>query len=325
MFCGKCGKRLIDGNIFCTGCGAIIVREEATQEAAAPPVRAVAIAAPPPAATTTPAAAEFTPVYADETPAQPNAEPEPDDEQVKKNMQIHVAVFAAVALLLLLSMLVFNPMRVRYDVVRDGYGQILFNEYGQEITEARSGGGAFALFTRPAPYGVETTAPEHTQPGQEQTTTAPPQIDPTTPTNEQEVMENIQRGVTLNQAGQFAAAITFFNNALAADPNNLLALSHRGTSHFNLGNFHDAINDLTHANRIADGNEFSVLFWRGASYFNIGFHAEAVADLTGALALQPDNINALEFRGRAHEAMGNHAAAVADQAAANALRNVAMQ
>jgi Tfp pilus assembly protein PilF len=227
-------------------------------------------------------------------------------------------VFAAVAVLLVVSLLVFNPMRVRYDVLRDDFGLAVTNPLGQEMTVTQ-GAGPWGLFTQPVPpYADSTTPPQLTQPGEE---TTEPTGDTTPPPA---VSEEVARGVTLFNAGQFPAAVQIFNSALAVDPENFAALAHRGMANFRLNNFHDAITDLTAAHRQAPDNP-EVLVWRGASFYRIGFYAEAVADLTSAITINPANPTALEFRGSAHEAMGNHAAAIADQESAAALRGVAMQ
>ncbi|MCL2446654.1 MAG: tetratricopeptide repeat protein [Oscillospiraceae bacterium] len=321
MFCGKCGKRLTDGNIFCTGCGAIIVREEPA--AAQPPVKAVALAAPPVAAESPSTTAEFVPVYADETtPAEPELSPE-EAARVKKNLTVHAAVFAGVAALLVVSLLVFNPMRVRYEVLRDGYGQAMTNPLGQEITVTQGAASPWGVFTQPAPYRPDSTTPtDFTQPGQDYPN-GPSGNEPDV-TQQPDVGPELSQGIALFNAQQFPQAVQRFNAVLATDPENFAALAHRGMANFNLNNFHDAITDLTAAHRQSPDNA-EVLVWRGASFFSIGFHAEAVSDLTAALQTNPANPTALEFRGRAFEAMGNHAAAVADAESAAALRGVAMQ
>ncbi|MCL2195019.1 MAG: tetratricopeptide repeat protein [Oscillospiraceae bacterium] len=312
MFCGKCGKRLVDGNIFCTGCGAMIVKEETAATPA--PVKAVAVAAP------VAASAEAAPAPVEETPPEPELSPE-EIEQTKKNMKIHAGVFGAVALLLLISLLVFNPTRVRYEVQLDGYGRAMTNFFGQEMTVTQAAAGPWGLFTQPVPYVREPAVPvPPTMPGGEEYTTVPPQGDVPPPVAGPEV----QIGIAQFQAGQFAQAVQNFNTALAVDPENFGALAHRGMARFQLGYFHSAINDLTAAHRQSPDNG-QVLVWRGASFYRIGFYAEAVSDLTRSLELERDNITALEFRGRAHEAMGNHAAAAADNASADAIRATAMQ
>lgn len=318
MFCGKCGKRLIENNIFCTGCGALIVHEEPS--AAQPLVKAVAVAAPPVvAAPPNAAAGEFVPLYADETaPDEPEIPPE-QIEQMKKNMTVHAAVFAAVAALLVVSLLLFNPTRLRYDVLRDEHGLVVTNPFGQDVTVTQ-GAGPWGLFTQPVSPDAGNLPPAApTQPNEDQTTTTD-DANVTSP----DVSEEVLRGIALFNARQFPAAMQLFNSVLAVDPENFNALAHRGMAHFELNNFHDAIADLTAAHRLTSDNP-QVLVWRGASFFNIGFYAEAVADLTAAITINPANPIALEFRGRAFEAMGNHAAAIADQESAAALLGVAAQ
>jgi len=240
-------------------------------------------------------------------------------------MMVHVSAFAAVAVLLVVSLLVFNPLQLagRYEVITDEHGQAMVDEHGQPAT-TMLGAGPWALFTRPAPYGPDSTMPAQFQPQQPEDPNQPQQ--PEDPINQpppSTVGEDVQRGIILYNAGQFQAAITQFTQALSVEPDNLTALAHRGLSHFNMGSYHLAIADLTAALR--HSNDATLLVWRGASYHNIGFHTEAVADLTSALLTNPANPVALEYRAQAFEAMGNHAAAAADTAAADALRGVAMQ
>jgi len=165
------------------------------------------------------------------------------------------------------------------------------------------------VFTTQAP----TTLPS-------ETLTPPPFEHHTPPTMPHTPDNDLDRGIALFNAGQYAAAIAQLEQAMRTEPDSITeAYIYRGLSFYNLESFHAAIGDFTNAHRRAP-NDADILALRGGSFYRAGWYPEAIDDLTRAIELDPSNADAFDYRARTYETMGEHARAITDRNVANALR-----
>jgi tetratricopeptide (TPR) repeat protein len=97
---------------------------------------------------------------------------------------------------------------------------------------------------------------------------------------------NTARGWELYRAGEFADALTMFDDSLAATREDYSAHLGRGRCHRLLGAYDEAIADFTHAHELRPGAA-RPLFERGAISILIGRYDESLADYEAAAVLDP--------------------------------------
>ena len=126
------------------------------------------------------------------------------------------------------------------------------------------------------------------------------------------------RGAANNHLGKYAEAIADYDQAITLDPKDAVAYSNRGAANNHLGKYAEAIADYDQA--IALDPKYAVSYYnRGNAYADLGKYAEAIADYTQAIALDPKNAAAYNNRGAANNHLGKYAEAIADYDQAIAL------
>jgi tetratricopeptide (TPR) repeat protein len=103
--------------------------------------------------------------------------------------------------------------------------------------------------------------------------------------------------------------IAYFDKALAIDPNNEVALTGKGQSLDNLGNYTQAIPYIDKALAI-DPNDKFALIGKGESYNGLGNYTQAIQYYDKALAIDPNIKEALTGKGDALSALGNNTLAI---------------
>ena len=98
-------------------------------------------------------------------------------------------------------------------------------------------------------------------------------------------------------------------------PNSVEAYYNRGNTKFDLGQYAAAISDYDEALRIKP-NDPEVYNNRAVAKSELGQYKAAISDFDAALRIKPDSANAYNGRGIAKNALGEYAAAIADYNAA---------
>ena len=127
----------------------------------------------------------------------------------------------------------------------------------------------------------------------------------------------VNLGATRLKLGRPADALAPLEQAVAADPGDADAWSHRGIALADLGRPEEAI--ASHGRALAiDAGRATDLFHRGLALNMLGRHPEALRDLAAVLALRPDDGEAwfrhgqtLQFLGRHPEALTSYGQALA--------------
>ena len=133
----------------------------------------------------------------------------------------------------------------------------------------------------------------------------------TTPTT---VAGFVARGSELMSLNRLDDAIADFNQAIALDPKNVLALSGRATAFGGKGDYAAAARDLDSASAI-DPKNLVLLRTRGLTAYRKGDYAAAIADFGAVLAVYPKDVFSLGNRARAEYATRDFDAALRDAAA----------
>ena len=131
-------------------------------------------------------------------------------------------------------------------------------------------------------------------------------------------------GVSHGDSGNYALALTAFNNAIALEPDIGDYYWFRGSAYHGLGQFVDAINDFDISISMNQGTSLVYIDYRsrGDSYYELGLYGLAIEDYTDAINLQPDYAYAYYSRSEAYRAMGNTDQADSDQLMACSLDTV---
>ncbi|MCL2495518.1 MAG: tetratricopeptide repeat protein [Oscillospiraceae bacterium] len=147
--------------------------------------------------------------------------------------------------------------------------------------------------TAPPAYSVTTTAPSPLAPGDDL---------------------YLAQGKAMYESGNYMQALLYLNQAIAANPRSGAAYTYRGLTNFSLGDRNqEVVSDVTQAIRyLGDSADLRTL--RGTASFLLGQYPEAIGDLTQAIELNPDGRQAYEYRARAYEATGRMDLAQADRA-----------
>jgi protein O-GlcNAc transferase len=126
-----------------------------------------------------------------------------------------------------------------------------------------------------------------------------------------------QLGMAHGQRGDFAAAIVFIEQAIAADASNAAAHGSLGNCLKSLGRHEAALASYDRALALQP-NDANILSNRGATLGDLKRHEEALESYDRALALDPHHVPALDNRGttlralqRLEEALASHDRALA--------------
>lgn len=119
------------------------------------------------------------------------------------------------------------------------------------------------------------------------------------------------RGTTHSELGQYEQAIDDFEKYIQLAPDSYLfdAYQRRGSAYANLGKYHQAIQDFNESVRL---NPKSAIVYeeRGIVYSNLGEHRIAIQEFETAIELDPFRTLSYISRGAAHVALGEHEAAI---------------
>ena len=125
-----------------------------------------------------------------------------------------------------------------------------------------------------------------------------------------------QRAVAQQALGQVDRALASYNEAIRLDPANPVPLVDRATALLrHKGQLADAIRDFTRALAISPNN-VDALMGRGDAYGRNGDFALALADLNRVIVMAPDNANAHVMRGLLNSRRGDSQSAATDYDAA---------
>lgn len=124
-------------------------------------------------------------------------------------------------------------------------------------------------------------------------------------------IEANNRGVALNNEGEYLKAIEILNKAIEIDPNLALAYNNRGWSYLELGQYEQAISDC---NKAIDLDPRLALAYsnRGLAYVKLSHYEQALADCNKAIDLNPNLALAYTNRGQAYIGLGKYDEAIAD-------------
>jgi tetratricopeptide (TPR) repeat protein len=134
-------------------------------------------------------------------------------------------------------------------------------------------------------------------------------------------MENGQqafdRGKQLLNDGQYEDAIQALDKAIQLDPGHAEAYSLRGTARSDLGDYQNALADLTKAIEMAkESNDQAVLselhYARALNHARSHGWKEAIVDFDAAVAISPNDPDYYNGRSRAHFFAGDTAASIKD-------------
>jgi len=172
--------------------------------------------------------------------------------------------------------------------------------------------GLWFFLPRPEPPPVEPP----TETGQALWTTAPPAYSVTTtaPSPLAQGDDLYLQGKAMYESGNYMQALLYLNQAIAANPRSGAAYTLRGLTNFSLGDRNqEVVLDVTQAIRFL-GDSADLRTLRGTASFMLGQYPEAIGDLTLAIELNPDGRQAYEYRAKAYEATGRMDLAQADRA-----------
>ncbi|WP_083528188.1 tetratricopeptide repeat protein [Hyphomicrobium sp. CS1BSMeth3] len=119
--------------------------------------------------------------------------------------------------------------------------------------------------------------------------------------------------------GELVAALSDCDYAVALEPQNLAALSNRGSVYLLAGEPARALTDFNAAIALAPADP-DLHFNKGIAHGKLGMNEQAVADYTQAIQLRPNFAIAYHNRGYEHEVMSRPDDALADYRHALALR-----
>jgi len=150
---------------------------------------------------------------------------------------------------------------------------------------------------------VESSSPSPTQ---AQTT-----AEPLSPEEKQKVDTLLSQGNQKIADGEYEAAITTYNEALAIDQTNSEALGNRGLARSRLKDYQGALADYDQALTL-DDQAHGVYYNRGLLQTHLENYEKAVADFTQAIKYKPDYARAIGNRGFAYAELENYTAAIKD-------------
>jgi protein O-mannosyl-transferase len=117
--------------------------------------------------------------------------------------------------------------------------------------------------------------------------------------------------ITGRQVGYWKNSITLFDHTLKVTGPNWLIYNNRGTSHSNLGNYRQAIEDFTRAIQI--NPDYAESYYnRGRVQCYLGSYRQAIEDYTKAIEIKQSNADEYVGRGIAYKSIGDYQRAIDD-------------
>ncbi len=126
---------------------------------------------------------------------------------------------------------------------------------------------------------------------------------PSTFASYHQVQALFEKGFEALQNGEFAKAISFFDQVLEIDPNYVPALNNKGSALRILGMYEEAIIYFDKALEI-DPNYVNALSNKGVALYDLGKYEEAIVSYDKVLEIEPDNVKALNNKNKLLEIMG---------------------
>jgi tetratricopeptide (TPR) repeat protein len=122
---------------------------------------------------------------------------------------------------------------------------------------------------------------------------------------------SLDEGIALVEAGDWAGAVAFYDEIIAANPDMADAYVKRSIPYRLAGNLDQAFADVNQAISL-QSDLAEAYFERGIILASVGRLEEAVADFNQAILLQPDYADAYNHRGLVYAQAGNLSQALAD-------------
>jgi tetratricopeptide (TPR) repeat protein len=120
-----------------------------------------------------------------------------------------------------------------------------------------------------------------------------------------------KEGLALAESGKYRDAISFYNNAIDADPKNAAAYSVRGWAYYKIGDYSSALKDTNRALYLK--TDFpSALVNRSTTLWGMKQYDKALVDINRSIELKPDYSRAYQIRSLIHISMKNEVKAVED-------------
>jgi tetratricopeptide (TPR) repeat protein len=138
--------------------------------------------------------------------------------------------------------------------------------------------------------------------------TPPASATPTTPKTTEDFF---QRAAQRYGEGDYAGAISYFDQAIKLDPNSASAYINRGNARSALGDKQGALSDYSQAIKL-DPNSALAYTNRGIVRSALGKMQEALSDYSQAIKLDPNSALAYIRRGNARSALGDKQGALSD-------------
>ena len=111
------------------------------------------------------------------------------------------------------------------------------------------------------------------------------------------------KGSALRILGMYEEAIVYFDKALEIDPNDVKALYNKGLALYYLEKYEEAIVYYDKALEI-DSNHVNALSNKGLALYDLGKYEEAIVSYDKVLEIEPDNVKALNNKNKLLEIMG---------------------
>lgn len=112
------------------------------------------------------------------------------------------------------------------------------------------------------------------------------------------------RGLTLQERGEFSAALDDFDKAIKIDPSHEDAYGNRGLAYQSMGRLDLALKDYDHAIEIDPDNKTAINN-RGATLGQLGRYSEATAAFERAIEIDPTLVSAHKNLARAYQIRGD--------------------
>ena len=114
-----------------------------------------------------------------------------------------------------------------------------------------------------------------------------------------------ERGSELYQRGEYEQAITYYDEAIAIDPDDAQAYFSRGLAKRENEQHEDAITDFDKAININPNNAESY-HWRGIVKSQLSQHEDAIVDFDKAININPNNAESYHWRGVSKYVVGQY-------------------
>jgi len=116
---------------------------------------------------------------------------------------------------------------------------------------------------------------------------------------------------TWTQVGYWQNSFTLYDHTLTVTDYNWVVYSNRGAAFGGLGNYGQAIEDLSRAIEIKPSH-VKAYYNRGVAYNRLGNYRQAIEDLNKAIESKPSHAEAYNNRGNAYSGLGNYRQAIED-------------